>query len=119
MTKHGLHQQKIKIYFTTYIKKNLLLTLRHNIDSLVTKNIYGKDVLPSKAAVKEFCMKAQRNVEMSQKSEFNINNVNQRALSEPKKKTTTKKKYFCEFCNRKGDHSSLTCFYNTNQEVAY
>lgn len=99
-----------------YCKKHLSPSLRQNIDALLRMSEYGEDIYPSRASIRNFMLRAQNNLNMSKgNKQFNINKVNDK--NGTKEKNT--EKYWCEFCNRKGGHSTDNCFYHSDQEIGH
>lgn len=78
-----------------YIKRNISPSLRQSIDMLLQTNYYGRNIYPSKAAIKDFCLRAEKNMSMSQKRAggYNVNLVHEEEEEPPT-------------CVRNGDHDT-------------
>ena len=109
--------EKIKNqHYFYYVKRNITPALRQSIDMLL-KMDGTKYVYPSKRVLKDFCLRADRNMTMgvvgSKRTGFSVNKVG--SAGQPEGKGTS----FCNSCKREGYHDEKTCFFHKDREIAH
>ena len=123
-----------------YIKKYMTPALRQSLDTMMKTDYYGEDIYPSQEEVRQFCIRANKNMEMTKSTrgmgvnmiyQQSDNNVSDRmnhihgsdrileVKMEKKDKPGSRYEVYCECCERKGYHSTDKCFYHTDPQIAH